>query len=51
MEKQIAALEEALEIWSNAWGNSVTEWGMQRAEKSIQKIQRQLAELKEENRS
>jgi hypothetical protein len=45
MDKRIAALEEALIIWSNVWGNSVTEWGMKRAEVQIAKINRQLAEL------
>jgi hypothetical protein len=45
MDKRIAALEEALIIWSNVWGNSVTEWGMKRAEAQIAKINRQLAEL------
>lgn len=46
MDKRIAALEEALVIWSNAWGNSVTQWGMDRAEAQIQKINRQLETLK-----
>ena len=45
MDKRIAALEEALVIWSNAWGNSVTEWGMKRAEAEIEKITRQLEAL------
>ena len=46
MDKRIAALEEALVIWSNVWGNSVTEWGMNRAEAQIIKITRQLESLK-----
>jgi hypothetical protein len=46
MDKRIAALEEALVIWSNAWGNCVTEWGMNRAQTQILKITRQLEQLK-----
>jgi hypothetical protein len=46
MDKQIAALEEALVIWANAWGNSVTEWGMKRAEREIARINRQLESLR-----
>ena len=45
MDKQIAALEEALVIWSNVWGNSVTEWGMNRAEAQIRRITAQLETL------
>lgn len=45
-DQRIKALEEALSIWSNAWGNSVTEWGMNRAESQILKITRQLETLK-----
>ena len=50
MNKQIKALEEALVIWSNAWGNCVTEWGLNRAEIQIQKITRQLEQLKKERK-
>jgi len=47
-DKRITQLQEALAIWSSAWGNSVTEWGMNRAEAKILKITRQLEALKNE---
>ena len=46
--QRVLALEEALEIWSRAWANSVTQWGMDRAESQILKITRQLEALKNE---
>ena len=45
-DKRITQLQEALAIWSSAWGNSVTQWGMDRAESQILKITRQLETLK-----
>ena len=44
--KLIQTLEEALVLWSNLWGNSLSEHSMNRAEQQIHKINRQLAELK-----
>lgn len=46
MDKRILEIEEAIVTWSRIWGYSMTEWGMNRAEAQIDKLQKQLASLK-----